>query len=119
MKPNWIALVYHKHPPQSKRFQTGGNIAVQKGFERMFHRRDPRIPALTTLARISSADLETSSVVQVSQNKTSILQEVPVEIWTDHLANRICFVVNAHINGSVSESRFSKTKKGPSYFALR
>lgn len=69
----------------------------------MFHRRDPRIPALITLTRISSADLETSSVVQVR-----IQQEVPVEIWTDPSANKISFFINAQ--GSISESGFNEKR---------
>lgn len=61
----------------------------------MFHRCDPHIPALIVHVRISSANRETSSVVQVCQNKIGIEQEVPVEIWTDRSANRISFFINA------------------------
>lgn len=85
-----------KYQPPSERFQTGGKTTGdRKETKATSHRCDPHIPALVAHARISSANLETSPVVQVCQNKISVRQEAPVEIWTARSANRISFFINA------------------------
>lgn len=83
----------------------------------------PHIPALVVQARISSANLETSAVVQVCQNKMGVQQEAPVEIWTARSANKISFFINARASilhtrsplvasGLTSNSRFTNTVVG-------